>query len=293
MKITIDKNSGFCFGVVNAIQAAENILKTRNHLYCLGDIVHNNMEVERLNKLGLEIINHEQFQKLKNVPVLIRAHGEPPSTYQTALQNNIELIDASCPVVLRLQNNVQQGYNNIKKQNGQVVIYGKPGHAEVSGLAGQTNNEAIIVSNNEDLKKIDITKPISLYSQTTKSMEGFNELIKEIKIKKEEANSRADFIINDTICRQVSHRAPQLKEFSKNHDIIIFASGKKSSNGKYLHGICKENNSNTYFVSSPQDIKKEWFTSNDSVGICGATSTPRWLMDEIATLIASFDSITN
>ncbi len=293
MKITIDKNSGFCFGVVNAIQAAENILKTRNHLYCLGDIVHNNMEVERLNKLGLEIINHEQFQKLKNVPVLIRAHGEPPSTYQTALQNNIELIDASCPVVLRLQNNVQQGYNNIKKQNGQVVIYGKPGHAEVSGLAGQTNNEAIIVSNNEDLKKIDITKPISLYSQTTKSMEGFNELIKEIKIKKEEANSRADFIINDTICRQVSHRAPQLKEFSKNHDIIIFASGKKSSNGKYLHGICKENNSNTYFVSSPQDIKKEWFTSKDSVGICGATSTPRWLMDEIATLIASFDSITN
>ncbi len=293
MKITIDKNSGFCFGVVNAIQAAENILKTRNHLYCLGDIVHNNMEVERLNKLGLEIINHEQFQNLKNVPVLIRAHGEPPSTYKTALQNNIELIDASCPVVLRLQNNVQQGYNNIKKQNGQVVIYGKPGHAEVSGLAGQTNNEAIIVSNNEDLKKIDITKPISLYSQTTKSMEGFNELIKEIKIKKEENNSKADFIINDTICRQVSHRAPQLKEFSRNHDIIIFASGKKSSNGKYLHGICKENNSNTYFVSSPQDIKKEWFTSNDSVGICGATSTPRWLMDEIATLIASFDSITN
>ncbi len=293
MKITIDNNSGFCFGVVNAIQAAENILKTRNHLYCLGDIVHNNMEVERLNKLGLEIINHEQFQKLKNVPVLIRAHGEPPSTYKTALQNNIELIDASCPVVLRLQNNVQQGYNNIKKQNGQVVIYGKPGHAEVSGLAGQTNNEAIIVSNNEDLKKIDITKPISLYSQTTKSMEGFNELIKEIKIKKERNNSQADFIINDTICRQVSHRAPQLKEFSRNHDIIIFASGKKSSNGKYLHGICKENNSNTYFVSSPQDIKKEWFTSKDSVGICGATSTPRWLMDEIATLIASFDSITN
>lgn len=284
MTVSIDKNSGFCFGVVNAIQSAENILKTRDHLYCLGDIVHNNMEVERLNNMGLEIIDHERFRALKNVPVLIRAHGEPPETYKIALKNNIELVDASCPVVLRLQNNVRRGYEKIKEE-GQVVIFGKKGHAEVAGLAGQTDDEAIIVSNKEDLSKVDFNKPINLYSQTTKGMESFKELILEIEKKQKEIGTDAEFIINDTICRQVSNRAPQLREFSAEHDIIIFASGRKSSNGKYLYGICKEINPRTYFVSEPKEIDKDWFNADDNVGICGATSTPRWLMDEIALLI--------
>jgi 4-hydroxy-3-methylbut-2-enyl diphosphate reductase len=285
MNVTIDLNSGFCFGVVNAIQAAENILKTRDSLYCLGDIVHNNMEVDRLNKLGLVIIDHDQFSELRNVPVLIRAHGEPPETYKIALKNNIELIDASCPVVLRLQNNVRQGYDYIRKSNGQVVIYGKPGHAEVVGLAGQTGNDALIVSQEEDLEKIDFSRPINFYSQTTKGMEGFEHMVSEIKNRQYKAGSDAEFVVNDTICRQVSHRAPQLREFSKNQDIIIFVGGKKSSNGKYLYDICKEINPRTYFVSAPDELDFSWFKGDDHVGICGATSTPRWLMDQIAEII--------
>jgi len=277
MQISIDVNSGFCFGVVNAIQAAEEYLKTHDKLLCLGDIVHNNMEVKRLNKLGLVIIDHEQFQELSDVTVLIRAHGEPPQTYKTALANNINLLDASCPVVLRLQNNIKKGHLDINKEGGQVVIYGKHGHAEVVGLAGQTAEEAIIISDENDLSKIDLSKPIDLYSQTTKSIEGFNTLVKNI-----EKNIPEDttFKINDTICRQVSHRAPQMKEFSTLHDVIIFVSGKKSSNGKYLYSICKETNNRTHFISSPDELDKTWFKQADSVGICGATSTPRWLMDE-------------
>ena len=277
MQISIDVNSGFCFGVVNAIQAAEEYLKTHDKLLCLGDIVHNNMEVKRLNKLGLVIIDHEQFQELSDVTVLIRAHGEPPQTYKTALANNINLLDASCPVVLRLQNNIKKGHLDINKEGGQVVIYGKHGHAEVVGLAGQTAEEAIIISDENDLSKIDLSKPIDLYSQTTKSIEGFNTLVKNI-----EKNIPEDttFKINDTICRQVSHRAPQMKEFSTLHDVIIFVSGKKSSNGKYLYSICKETNNRTHFISSPDELDKTWFKTADSVGICGATSTPRWLMDE-------------
>ena len=277
MQISIDVNSGFCFGVVNAIQAAEEYLKTHDKLLCLGDIVHNNMEVKRLNKLGLVIIDHEQFQELSDVTVLIRAHGEPPQTYKTALANNINLLDASCPVVLRLQNNIRKGHLDINKEGGQVVIYGKHGHAEVVGLAGQTAEEAIIISDENDLSKIDLSKPIDLYSQTTKSIEGFNTLVKNI-----EKNIPEDttFKINDTICRQVSHRAPQMKEFSTLHDVIIFVSGKKSSNGKYLYSICKETNNRTHFISSPDELDKTWFKQADSVGICGATSTPRWLMDE-------------
>jgi 4-hydroxy-3-methylbut-2-enyl diphosphate reductase len=285
MNINIDKNSGFCFGVVNAIQAAETFLETNDSLYCLGDIVHNNMEVERLKKLGLIIIDHSQFKELNNVPVLIRAHGEPPETYKIALENKIKLIDASCPVVLRLQNNIRQGHEDFKKENGQVIIYGKPGHAEVVGLAGQTDNEAIIINDKNDLEKVDFSKPINLYSQTTKSIEGFGEVVAEIKLRKDSVNKNNNFKINDTICRQVSHRAPQLREFSKIHDVIIFVSGKKSSNGKYLHSVCKEINDRTFFVSSPLDIDTKWFAENDSIGICGATSTPRWLMDEVAEKI--------
>ena len=282
MQVKIDVNSGFCFGVVNAIQAAEDYLKNHDKLYCLGDIVHNNMEVNRLSKLGLVIIDHEQFQKLNNVDVLIRAHGEPPQTYRTALDNKINLLDASCPVVLRLQNNIRKGHQEINKVGGQVVIYGKQGHAEVVGLAGQTAEKAIVISDENDLSKIDLSKPIELYSQTTKSIEGFNSLVKNIENNKD---SDTAFNINDTICRQVSHRAPQLREFSTLHDVIIFVSGKKSSNGKYLHSICKETNNRTHFVSSPDELEKKWFKKGDSIGICGATSTPRWLMDETRIFI--------
>ena len=220
--------------------------------------------------------------------MLIRAHGEPPETYKIALENNIELVDASCPVVLRLQNNVRQGYDLIKKTDGQVVIYGETGHAEVVGLAGQTRNDAIIVTNSKDLDKVDFSKPINLYSQTTKGMEGFEGLIQDIELRQKESNSDAEFIVNDTICRQVSHRAPQLREFANVHDIIIFAGGRKSSNGKYLYGICKEINPRTHFVSSKEELDPKWFNENDTVGICGATSTPRWLMDEIAEKIREY-----
>jgi 4-hydroxy-3-methylbut-2-enyl diphosphate reductase len=286
MKVSIDTNSGFCFGVVNAIQAAEQVLEHEDKLYCLGDIVHNNKEVERLAALGLEIIDHEQFRKLRNVKVLIRAHGEPPSTYKTALENGIQLIDASCPVVLKLQNNVRLGFEEMQRKDGQLVIYGKQGHAEVAGLAGQTADRAIVINSEEDLlEKVDFTKPINLFSQTTQSIEGFNNIVKTIETKQKEAGKTDNFIIHDTICRQVSHRAPQLRIFSKNHDVIVFVSGKKSSNGKYLYGVCKETNPRSYFISSKDEIDFNWFKEEDSIGICGATSTPRWLMDEVAEAI--------
>lgn len=286
MNVSIDSNSGFCFGVVNAIQAAENILKEQDKLYCLGDIVHNNKEVERLADLGLVIINHDQFNELRNEKVLIRAHGEPPSTYKMALENGIELIDASCPVVLKLQNNVRIGNEKMQQQDGQLVIYGKQGHAEVSGLAGQTAGDAIVVNSKEDLlKKVDFSKPVNLFSQTTQSIEGFNDIVKTIEIKQEEEGTTDSFIIHDTICRQVSHRAPQMRVFSKDHDVVLFVSGKKSSNGKYLYGVCKETNPRSYFISSKEEIDDSWFNEGDSIGICGATSTPRWLMDEVAESI--------
>ena len=286
MNVTIDSNSGFCFGVVNAIQAAENILKHEEKLYCLGDIVHNNKEVERLSALGLIIIDHQQFSELRSEKVLIRAHGEPPETYKMALENGIELIDASCPVVLKLQNNVRLGNEKMEKENGQLVIYGKQGHAEVSGLAGQTHGKAIVINSKEDLlDKVDFSKPVNLFSQTTQSIEGFNEIVKTIETKQKEEGATDNFIIHDTICRQVSHRAPQMREFSQKHDVILFVSGKKSSNGKYLYGVCKETNRRSYFISSKDEIDFSWFNENDSIGICGATSTPRWLMDEVAEVI--------
>ena len=288
MKVSIDTNSGFCFGVVNAIQAAENILKEEDKLYCLGDIVHNNKEVERLSALGLEIIDHNQFRELSDVQVLIRAHGEPPETYKTALDNGIKLIDASCPVVLKLQNNVRRGYEQMQNEKGQLVIYGKEGHAEVAGLAGQTSGDAIVINSKDDLlNKVDFSQPISLYSQTTQSIEGFNEILQTIENKQEEIGKKDGFIIHDTICRQVSHRAPQMKIFSQNHDVVVFVSGKKSSNGKYLYGVCKDMNQRSYFISSKEEIDYSWFNSDDSIGICGATSTPRWLMEEVEEAIRS------
>jgi 4-hydroxy-3-methylbut-2-enyl diphosphate reductase len=283
MKIEIDSNSGFCFGVVNAIQLAEKELENSDALYCLGDIVHNSAEVERLKKNGLVTIDHEQLKTLKNCKVLLRAHGEPPETYQTAIKNNIQLIDASCPVVLKLQNNIKLGFDEILNKGGQVVIYGKEGHAEVNGLVGQTNGKAIVIGSLEDLDKIDFTKPVNLFSQTTKSIEGFYDVQKEIEKRMIEAQGteNIEFIANDTICRQVSHRQPQLRKFVKQHNVVVFVSGKKSSNGKMLFKVCKSENPNTYFVSDADELHKEWFKETDSVGVCGATSTPRWLMEKV------------
>ena len=282
MKVEIDKRSGFCFGVINAIRAAENELEKDKQLYCLGDIVHNGMEVERLEKKGLVSISREEFYTLKNCKVLIRAHGEPPETYEYAKQNNIELIDATCPVVLTLQERVKSSYLNHQKQNGQVVIFGKKGHAEIIGLDGQTNQNAIVLESKDDIDKIDANRPVSLYSQTTKRIEDFHEIATLVK---ERVNPEMPVEIKDTICRQVSNRVPQLKVFAKNYDMILFVAGKKSSNGKYLSSICKEENPKTYVISNIAEIETEWFENVNSVGICGATSTPNWLMEDVSEWI--------
>ena len=263
---------------------AENILETEDHLYCLGDIVHNDMEVERLKKIGLKIIKHKDLKKLKNVSVLIRAHGEPPETYKLALKNNLKLIDASCPVVLKLQNQIKKGYKEIKDIDGQVIIYGKKGHAEVIGLIGQTNGKAIVVENIDDVKKIDFSKPISIYSQTTKSPKSYSKIINEIRKK---SNKDLQFVVKDTLCRQVSGREPQLKNFSKENQVIIFVSGRKSSNGRMLHESCKKVNKRSYFISDSNELNSDWFIKIKSVGICGATSTPLWLMQKVAKKIAN------
>ena len=290
MDVTIDQKSGFCFGVVYAIEMAEEILKKDHKLYCLGDIVHNNKEVERLNNLGLEIINHDQLESLSNCKVLIRAHGEPPSTYEIALKNDIELLDASCPVVLKLQHQIKEGYEQIKNINGQVIIFGKEGHAEVTGLVGQTDGKAIIVTTEEDLKKVDFDKPIYIYSQTTKSPAAFQNIINNIKdrLSSDGKSDELKFVVHDTLCRQVSGREPQLKQFSVDNDVIVFVSGTKSSNGKMLYASCREENKQSYFISDVKEIKEEWFEDVSSVGICGATSTPRWLMEEVAEFIKKY-----
>ena len=286
MKITIDTYSGFCFGVVYAIEMAESILKNEGSLYCLGDIVHNNKEVERLNALGLKIIDHNDLHDLKDCKVLIRAHGEPPSTYELALKNNIQLLDASCPVVLKLQHQIKGGYEEIKQIDGQVIIFGKQGHAEVVGLLGQTNNNAIVVASFEDLEKIDFNKSIYIYSQTTKSPKAYQDITLEIEKRvKMSTNTNIKYIVNDTLCRQVSGREPQLKQFSTLNDVVIFVSGKKSSNGKMLYESCKNENQNSHFISDIDELKADWFLGVNSVGICGATSTPRWLMESVQKAI--------
>ena len=261
---------------------AEDELRDSGRLYCLGDIVHNAMEVARLNKLGLEIIDHDDLKKIKNTKVLIRAHGEPPETYQIALENDIELIDASCPVVLKLQNRVNKDFRKMEDVGGQLVIYGKKGHAEVVGLTGQTNNKAIVVMEDEDLEKIDYSKPITLYSQTTKSTSGFYNLTGKLEEKIEtESSENSSFKANDSICRQVSNREPNLRKFASENDVILFVSGKKSSNGRALYGVCKETNSRSYFIENESDLQADWFRPGNKVGICGATSTPTWLMEQV------------
>lgn len=287
MEVTIDPGSGFCFGVVNAIQVAERELANNKVLYCLGEIVHNNEEVNRLRKEGLKVIDHAQFKSLRDCKVLIRAHGEPPETYRIALENNIELIDASCPVVLKLQSRIRNGYEQMKAIQGQIVIYGKEGHEEVNGLVGQTNNTAIIVNHEADLNKIDYTKPIRFFSQTTQSTDGFQKMKNGIENRIGEIYDKTpfDFISYDTICRQVANRVPQLRHFSKKHDVILFVSGKKSSNGLFLFEVCKRNNINTYLISSKDELNVLWMKNAKTVGVCGATSTPRWLMEEIASIV--------
>jgi len=275
--IEIDAKSGFCFGVVNAIKKAEEELEKGGILYCLGDIVHNNLEVDRLAKLGLKTINHEEFARLKNVKVLLRAHGEPPSTYQIAKENNIEIIDASCPVVLRLQKKINNKYKDERENNTQIVIYGKNGHAEVNGLLGQTESTAIVIEKKDDLDKLDFSRNICLFSQTTKPLDGFQEIIDIIESRME---NNAKFEYFDTICRQVSNRIPNIKEFAQQHDIIFFVAGEKSSNGKVLFAECKKFNLNSYFITTPSDIDPSVLNKTASIGICGATSTPKWQMED-------------
>lgn len=279
VNIELDKKSGFCFGVVNAISKAEEELAKGETLYCLGDIVHNGQEVERLSRMGLITIDHEQFGKLHNAKVLLRAHGEPPSTYEIAKANNLTLIDASCPVVLKLQDRIKKAYENRPTPDTQIVIYGHIGHAEVNGLVGQTNEEAIVIESEADLNKLDLSKPIQLFSQTTRSLADFNHLV---EILSKSIDKRENFSFYDTICRQVANRLPNITNFAQQNDIIIFVSGEKSSNGKVLYEHSKEINPNTFLVTEADAVKKLHLDLTKKIGICGATSTPRWLMEEVA-----------
>ena len=279
MEIRIDDNAGYCFGVVKAIGAAEEELSRDGSLYCLGDIVHNSAEVERLRSLGLEVIDHRRLPELTGKKVLIRAHGEPPATYRTADELGIRLIDATCPIVLALQQRIRKGYDEMKSSGGQIVIFGKPGHAEVVGLTGQTDCTAIIVSAPDDLKDIDFARPIRLYSQTTKSREEYQQLIANIQSRLPQG---ADFVAFDTICNRVANRAHELESFARSVDVLLFVAGANSSNGHYLYEYCRKVQPCTYFIADAADLQREWFDGATSVGISGATSTPRWLMEEVA-----------
>lgn len=287
MTIDIDSNSGFCPGVVRAISTAETELGREGILYCLGDIVHNGQEVERLALMGLKCIEQEEFKRMRGGRVLLRAHGEPPVTYQTATENGIRLIDATCKVVLQLQGKIKQAY--AEHPEAQIVIYGKVGHAEVIGLNGQCENKAIIVEKEEDLEKIDYKREIILFSQTTMSIETFGKIVEEIK--KRIGSNKTSFTYYDTICRQVANRIPNIKTFARKYDLILFIAGKKSSNGRILFDECKRVNSNSYHINSADEMKSEWFVNISSVGICGATSTPKWQMEEVAKRVRKFVSI--
>lgn len=292
MTVSIDEYSGFCFGVTAAINAAERELQA-GPLFCLGDIVHNGQEVERLDKLGLVTIDYDDLRTLHNVRVLLRAHGEPPSTYRIAQQNNIEIIDASCPVVLKLQKRIRETYLAHMDEDAQIVIFGQKGHAEVIGLEGQTNNTAIVVESVKDLDALDYTKSIYLFSQTTKSVEGFGEIVGAIESKRLENATRSREVVfeyHDTICRNVANRVKRLQDFARSNDVVIFVGGKKSSNAKVLYNHCLEVNSSTVFVSSVDDLTDEMVRdchSVERVGICGATSTPKWLMEQIKIKVES------
>ena len=288
LQIEIDSGSGFCFGVTTAIQKAEEELKVQGsenedqspRLYCLGDIVHNGMECERLKLMGLVTINHDELRRLHHAKVLLRAHGEPPETYELARQNDIEIIDATCPVVLQLQRRIKRQYE--ANPDAQIVIFGKNGHAEVLGLVGQTQSEAIVVEKFEDVRRLDYSRDIYLYSQTTKSLDEFRRIIDYIQ---EHISPDATFRSFDTICRQVANRMPNISSFATKHDVILFVSGRKSSNGKVLFNKCRRVNSRSYQIESAREIRLEWLKDARTVGICGATSTPKWLMEECRDFI--------
>lgn len=277
MKIEIDQGSGFCFGVTRAIGKAEEELNKDGHIYCLGDIVHNGKECDRLQRLGLATINHEELKNIHKAKVLLRAHGEPPSTYLLAEKNEIEIIDATCPVVLHLQERIKKEYDNDKDHKKQIVIFGKNGHAEVLGLVGQTEGTAIVIESVEDLRKLDFNKDICLYSQTTKPLDEFRRIVEYIQ---QNISSNATFTFYDTICRQVANRMPNIREFANRHDVILFVCGKKSSNGRVLFKECKDANPKSYMIDTANEIDLRWLQDCNSVGICGATSTPKWLMEE-------------
>ena len=287
MQVTIDEHSGFCAGVTGAIRRAENELQQTGQLYCLGDIVHNGQEVQRLERLGLETIDYDDLRTIHHARVLLRAHGEPPSTYWIARQNDNTIIDGTCPVVKRLQERIAETYNAHKhdEQRAQIVIFGKRGHAEVIGLQGQTNNTAIVIEKPEEAETLDFSRPIYLFSQTTKSVEGFRQLVERIQLKIQNYELKIPFEYYDTICRAVANRVEQLKQFAAEQDVVLFVGGTKSSNAAVLFGHCKEANPQTFFLAGPDDLTEEMKAScrqADKVGICGATSTPLWLMEKVA-----------
>jgi 4-hydroxy-3-methylbut-2-enyl diphosphate reductase len=288
IQIEIDNSSGFCFGVTTAIKKAEEELAAGKTLYCLGDIVHNSMECERLRMRGLETINHDDLKTLHSVKVLLRAHGEPPETYAMAKRNDIDIIDATCPVVLQLQRRIKSQYNS--NPDAQIVIFGKNGHAEVLGLVGQTSSRAIVIESFDDVKKLDFTKDIYLYSQTTKSLDEFHRIIEYIQ---DHISPQATFKSFDTICRQVANRMPNIANFASKHDLILFVSGRKSSNGKVLFHECKSKNPNSHLIESADEIDMNWLKGVNTVGICGATSTPKWLMEECRDAILKNAEITD
>lgn len=286
LTVEVDTKSGFCYGVVQAIKEAESFLDSHDCLYSLGSIVHNNTELTRLKGKGMVVLTHKDMENLKDSVVFIRAHGEPPSSYETASRNNLKLIDCTCPVVLKLQKRIKKRYALLKEINGQLLIFGKRGHAEVNGLVGQVDNDAIIIETVADLEKVDFSRPISIFSQTTKDPGEYKIVCDRIMERVLLAGSPSEYFKSfNTICGQVSSRHPHLKDFSLRHSVIIFVTGKESSNGKILFESCKSVNPRSYRIESIDEIKLEWFNNGDSVGVCGATSTPMWLLEEVANSI--------
>lgn len=288
MKVDIEPGSGFCFGVENAVKIAEEALEADDAVYCLGEIVHNDIEVDRLKKLGLVTITYDQFDQLRDCKVLVRAHGEPPSTYEKARENNITIIDATCPIVHSMQEKIKRVKAVSSEEEGQIVIFGKEGHAEVIGLLGAAGDKGILITGRHDIGKIDFTRPVWLFAQTTRSKTEYEVVSEIIRLKLEQENEKHPgnhLKVYNTICRQVSDREPRLRDFSRKHDVILFVSGMKSSNGRMLFDVCKRENKNSYFISSPEEIDLQWLRDAKSVGICGATSTPKWLIQDIAGIV--------
>ena len=288
LKIEIDENSGFCFGVTTAIKKAEEELQKGEKLYCLGDIVHNSIECDRLERLGLITINHDEFGKLHNAKVLLRAHGEPPATYETARRNNLEIIDATCPVVLKLQQRIKKKWQETTDHDSQIIIYGQAGHAEVLGLVGQTHGAATVIEKSSQIGDIAKDKDTYIYSQTTKSLEGYRQIVREIKAHINEGRQCESF---NTVCGQVANRLNGIGEFAKSHELIFFVCGKKSSNGRILFDECRKMNPNSYQIEGPEDIDLSLTKGVESIGICGATSTPKWLMENCKQAITNYNNL--